>query len=71
LYLRRGLFRAKPDVFSGVFVLLELERFKDFKLNRGYQRTDELLALVAQAFAGACSASCCGNCTACFCIMSS
>jgi len=50
-----GLFRAERDVFSGVFVLLELERFKEYNLSRGYQRADELLALVARAIAGACA----------------
>ena len=49
-----GLLRAERDVFSGVFVLLELERFKEYNLRRGYQRADELLALVAQAVAGTC-----------------
>lgn len=54
LYNRRGLehqlhgqFRAERDVFSGVFVLLELERFKEYNLHHGYQRADELLTLVA------------------------
>ena len=48
-----GLFRAERDIFSGVFVLLELERFKEYNLRRGYQRADELLALLAQTVAGA------------------
>ena len=48
-----GLLHAERDVFSGVFVLLELERFKEYNLHRGYQRADELLALVAQAITGA------------------
>ena len=59
LFNRRGLehelqslFRAERDVFSGVFVLLELERFKEYNLRRGYQRADELLALLAQTVAG-------------------
>lgn len=51
----QSLFRAERDVFSGVFVLLELERFKDYNLSRGYQRADELLALVAQTITGACA----------------
>jgi len=62
LYNRRGLeheleslLRAERDVYSGVFVLLELERFKEYNLQRGYQRADELLALVAQTIAGACA----------------
>jgi diguanylate cyclase (GGDEF)-like protein len=50
-----GLLHAERDVFSGVFVLLELERFKEYNLHRGYQRADELLALVAQAITGACA----------------
>lgn len=49
----QGLFRAERDVFSGVFVLLELERFKEYNLRHGYQRADELLALVAQTVAAA------------------
>jgi diguanylate cyclase (GGDEF)-like protein len=49
----QGLLRAERDVFSGVFVLLELERFKEYNLLRGYQRADELLALVAQTVSGA------------------
>ena len=51
----QGLFRAERDVFSGVFVLLELERFKEYNLNRGYQRADELLVLVAQTITDACA----------------
>jgi diguanylate cyclase (GGDEF)-like protein len=51
----QGLFRAERDVFSGVFVLLELERFKEFNLNRGFQRADELLALIAQIITRACA----------------
>jgi len=51
----QGLFRAERDVFSGVFVLLELERFKEYNLHHGYQRADELLALVAQTISGACA----------------
>ena len=62
LHNRRGLehelqslLRAERDVFSGVFVLLELERFKEYNLHHGYQRADELLALVAQTITGACA----------------
>jgi diguanylate cyclase (GGDEF)-like protein len=51
----QGLFRAERDVFSGVFVLLELERFKEYNLHHGYQRADELLTLVAQTITGACA----------------
>ena len=51
----QGLLRTERDVFSGVFVLLELERFKEFNLHHGYQRADELLAVVAQAVTGACA----------------
>lgn len=61
VYNRRGLehelenlLRAERDVFSGVFVLLELERFKEYNLQHGYQRADELLALIAQTVASAC-----------------
>ncbi len=51
----QGLLHAEHDAFSGVFVLLELERFKEYNLRRGYQRADELLVLVAQAITGACA----------------
>ncbi len=51
----QGLFRAERDVFSGVFVLLELERFKEYNLRHGFQRADELLVLVAQSITSACS----------------
>ncbi len=50
----QGLFHAERDVFSGAFILLELERFKEFNLRRGYQRADELLLLIAQAITAAC-----------------
>jgi diguanylate cyclase (GGDEF)-like protein len=51
----QGLFRAERDVFSGVFVLLELEQFKEYNLRHGYQRADELLVLVAQTITEACA----------------
>ncbi len=51
----QGLFRAERDIFSGVFVLLELESFKEYNLHHGFQRADELLALVAQTISGACA----------------
>jgi diguanylate cyclase (GGDEF)-like protein len=51
----QGLLRAAPDVFAGVFVLLELERFKEFNLRRGFQRADELLALIGQTLTQACA----------------
>jgi len=51
----QGLLRAERDVFSGVFVLLELERFKEFNLRRGYQRADELLALIGQTLTQECA----------------
>src|SRR5471030_914 len=51
----QGLFRAERDVFSGVFALLELERFKEYNVNHGFQRADELLTLVAQTITGACA----------------
>jgi len=47
-----SLLRAERDVFSAVFVLLELERFKEYNLRHGYQRADELLTQVAQTIAG-------------------
>jgi len=49
----QGLFHAEQDVYSGMFLLLTLERFKEYNLNRGYQPADELLALVAQTIVGA------------------
>jgi len=51
----QGLIRDQRDVYSGVFILLELERFKEYNLNHGYQRADELLALLAQSVTGACA----------------
>ena len=51
----QGLFHAERDVFSGVFVLLELEKFKEFNASRGYRRADELLLLIANAVSGACA----------------
>jgi diguanylate cyclase (GGDEF)-like protein len=51
----QSLLRAERDVYSGVFVLLELERFKEYNLSRGYQRADELLALIGQIISGACA----------------
>ncbi len=61
LYNRRGLqhqmlglFRAEGDVYSGVFVLLELEHFKEYNQRHGFQRADELLALLAQTISRAC-----------------
>lgn len=51
----QGLLHAERDVFSGVFILLELERFKEYNLRRGYQRADDLLALIAQAITAACA----------------
>jgi diguanylate cyclase (GGDEF)-like protein len=58
LYNRRGLEQqlqghAARDVYSGMFLLLELERFKEYNLHRGYQRADELLALVAKTITAA------------------
>jgi len=50
-----GLLHAESDVFAGAFVLFELERFKEFNLRRGFQRADELLALIGQAVAQACA----------------
>jgi diguanylate cyclase (GGDEF)-like protein len=51
----QSLLHAERDVYSGVFILLELERFKEFNLHHGYQRADELLALVTQTITGACA----------------
>jgi len=49
----QGLFHAERDVFSGVFLLLELEHFKEYNLHRGYQPADELLNVVARTIAAA------------------
>ena len=48
----QGLLHAEHEVYSGVFILLELEHFKEYNLHQGYQRADELLALLAQTIAG-------------------
>ncbi len=56
-----SLFRAERDVFSGAFVLIELERFKEYNLHHGYQRADELLALLAQTISGANQAAVCSR----------
>ena len=49
----QGLFNAEQDVFSGMFLLLQLEQFKEYNLRRGYQRADELLVLVGKTIGGA------------------
>lgn len=51
----QGLLHAERDVFSGAFILLELERFKEYNLRCGYRRADELLVLIAQAITAACA----------------
>ena len=49
-----GLSRSDRDVFAGAFLLLQLEGFRDYNLQHGFQKADELLLLVAQTIAGAC-----------------
>lgn len=51
----QGLLHAERDVFSGVFILLELDGFKEYNLRYGYQRADEVLALFARIITGACA----------------
>lgn len=61
LYNRRGfrrqlrsLTQSKGDVFSGALGLVELQTFGDFNARAGYQRADEVLALVARSLVDAC-----------------
>jgi diguanylate cyclase (GGDEF)-like protein len=61
LYNRRGFERqlqslqqSTGDVFSGALALVELQKFGDFNVRVGYQRADELLALVARSLVAAC-----------------
>ena len=49
----QGLFRAERDVHSGVFVLLQLARFKEYNTEHGFRQADELLAVISQAIIGA------------------
>jgi diguanylate cyclase (GGDEF)-like protein len=70
LYNRRGfrrqlqsLIRSKGDVHSGALVLLEIDGFGDFNAAVGYQRGDEVLALLGAALTRACegNAAVCGR----------
>jgi diguanylate cyclase (GGDEF)-like protein len=61
LYNRRGferqlqsLVQSRGDVFSGALAMVEISHFGAFNHKAGYQRGDEVLALLAGALAGAC-----------------
>jgi diguanylate cyclase (GGDEF)-like protein len=70
LYNRRGferqlqsLIQSKGDVYSGALALVEIGNFGDFNKRVGYQRGDEVLALLAGTLASACEghAAVCGR----------
>ena len=70
LYNRRGfrrqlqsLIKSKGDVFSGALALVEIGNFGDFNAAAGYQRGDEVLALLGGTLAKACEgrAAVCGR----------
>ena len=70
LYNRRGfrrqlqsLIKSKGDVYSGALALVEIDGFADFNAAVGYQRGDEILALLGGNLASACegSAAVCGR----------
>ena len=70
LYNRRGfrrqlqsLIKSKGDVYSGALALVEISNFGDFNAAVGYQRGDELLALLGGTLARACEgqAAVCGR----------
>lgn len=70
LYNRRGferqlqsLIQSKGDVHSGALALVAIENFGDFNTRVGYQRGDEVLALLAGTLAAACEghAAVCGR----------
>ena len=70
LYNRRGfrrqlqsLIKSKGDVFSGALALFEIRHFGEFNAEAGYQRGDQLLALLAGALEQACAgqAAVCGR----------
>ncbi|MGQ0510534.1 MAG: bifunctional diguanylate cyclase/phosphodiesterase, partial [Betaproteobacteria bacterium] len=61
LYNRRGfqrqlqsLIKSKGDVYSGALVLLEIGKFGEFNAAAGYQRGDEVLAVLGGTLAKAC-----------------
>ena len=60
LYNRRGfhrqlqsLIQSKGDVFSGALALIEINQFGEFNAQAGYQRGDEVLALLGAVIAKA------------------
>ena len=68
LYNRRGfrrqlqsLIKSKGDVYSGALALVEISGFADFNVAVGYQRGDEILALLGGNLAAACE----GNVAVC------
>ena len=70
LYNRRGfrrqlqsLIKSKGDVYSGALALLELDGFGEFNAAAGYQRGDEVLALLGGTLAKGCEghAAVCGR----------
>jgi len=70
LYNRRGfrrqlqsLIKSKGDVHSGALVLLEIDGFGEFNVAVGYQRGDEVLALLGATLTAACegNAAVCGR----------
>ena len=70
LYNRRGfrrqlqsLIKSKGDVYSGALALVEISGFADFNAAVGYQRGDEILALLGGNLAIACegNAAVCGR----------
>lgn len=70
LYNRRGfrrqlqsLIKSQGDVYSGALALVEIDGFGEFNAAVGYQRGDEVLALLGGALARACegNAAICGR----------
>lgn len=70
LYNRRGfrrqlqsLIKSKGDVYAGALALLEIDGFGEFNAAVGYQRGDEVLALLGGTLARACDghAAVCGR----------
>jgi len=70
LYNRRGfrrqlqsLIKSKGDVYSGALALVEITNFGNFNAAAGYQRGDEVLALLGATLAKACEghAAVCGR----------
>jgi len=70
LYNRRGferqlqsLIQSKGDAHSGALALVQIENYHEFNQRVGFKRGDEVLALLAGAFAAACEkhAAVCGR----------